>query len=176
MLSQLPPFCNSFPEHAISAWQGAWNSGRCRGDPHRVAVVWSTLDLASPGLIPPYLHAGSTPIHLSISNPHIIRTYSPTKCSAACMWRTPLAISLFKHDTSIRRQHPHSLARAAACLYTPGCSAAIIPEHRSMVRLLWGYDRYKGDLGRGSRGFGETLQGIWGDAPGDLGRRKMRQY
>jgi len=169
MLSQLPPFCNSFPEHAISAWQGAWNSGRCRGDPHRVAVIWSTLDLASSGHIPRYLHAGRTPIHLSISNPHIIRTYSPTKCSAACMWRTPLAISLFKHYVSIRRQHPHPLARAAARLYTPGCSAAIIPEHRSMVRLLWGVRQIKG-------GFGETLQGIWGDAPGDLGRRKMRQY
>ena len=118
MLSQLPPFCNSFPKHAISVWQGAWTSGRCRGYPHRVAVVWSTLDLASPAHIPRSLHAGRTPIHLSITNPHIIRTYSPTKRSAACMWRTPLAISLCNHDASIRRQHPYSLARAAAYLYS----------------------------------------------------------
>jgi hypothetical protein len=141
MLSQLPQFCNSFPEHPISVWQGAWTSGRRRGHPHQVAVVRRTLDLASPAHIPRSLHAGRTPIHLSITNPHVTRTYSPTKHSAACVWRTPLAISLFNHYASIRRQQPHALARAAACLYIPGCSAAIIPEHRSMVHLLCVYDR-----------------------------------
>jgi hypothetical protein len=133
MLSHLPQFCNSFPAHPLPAWQGAWASWRRRGRPHRVTVIWCTLDLASSAPLPRVLQAGHTPLHLSTTHPHGTSTYSPMKYSAASRWRTPCATSVCKHDASARRQQPHARARAATGPYTPACSAAIVQEHRSMV-------------------------------------------
>ena len=171
MLSHLPQFCNSFPAHPLPAWQGAWASWRRRGRPHRVTVIWCTLDLASAAPLPRVLQAGHTPLHLSTTHPHGTSTYSPMKYSAASRWRTPCATSVCTHDASARRQQPHARARAATGPYTPACSAAIVQEYRSMVRLLWRarpmirgiWRDAPGDLERRSRGFGETLQGIWRD-------------
>jgi hypothetical protein len=184
MLSHLPPFCNAFPAHPLPAWRGAWASWRRRGRPHRVTVVWRTLDLARSAPLSRDLQAGHTPLHLSTTHPPGTCTYSPMKYSAASRWRTPRATSVCTHDASARRQQPHAQARAATGLYTPDCSAAIVQEHRSMGRLLWRtrpmtrgiWRDTPGDLERHSRGFGETLQGIWRDTPGDLERRKVRQH
>ena len=164
MLSQLPHFCNTLLALPLPAWQGAWAAARRRGRPHRVAVVWRTLDLTSPTHRPRSLQGGRTPIHLSTTTPPVPRMDACTKHAAACLWQTARALSIWHHDASTPRQQPHALARGAACLSLPDGSAAMIPAYRSRVRVVWRVRQKKG-------GFGETPQGIWGDAPGDLGRR-----
>ncbi len=135
MVAYLPQLCNCSPACPPSAWHAPaavwWQRP---GHPHRVAGIWRALSLAGPTCLQPSLHvAPRTPIRLSAPHPHLMRIYSPMRCSAACRRSTLQAVSLcHPHDQHTRHHQPHTLALDMGYLHAPECSALVVLEPRGV--------------------------------------------